>query len=44
MPNNPAETGESAKPIEIGVSDGNSRDELDRKLSVAPMMEWTHSV
>lgn len=41
MPNNPAETPQSPKPIKIGVSDGNSRAELDRKVSVAPMMDWT---
>jgi tRNA-dihydrouridine synthase A len=41
MPNNPAETPESEKPIKIGVADDFSREKLDRRVSVAPMMDWT---
>ena len=41
MPKNPAETPESQKPTKIGVSDDLSREKLDRRVSVAPMMDWT---
>jgi len=41
MPNNPAETPESPKPEKIGVSDDFLAEKLDRKVSVAPMMDWT---
>ena len=41
MPNNPAETPESETPIKIGSSEPFSREKLDRRVSVAPMMDWT---
>jgi tRNA-dihydrouridine synthase A len=41
MPGNPAETPESKKPRKIGLSDDFSREKLDRRISVAPMMDWT---
>src|ERR1700684_1080011 len=41
MPINPAETRRTEKPTEIGISDGVSRGKLDRRISVAPMMDWT---
>jgi tRNA-dihydrouridine synthase A len=41
MPTNPAETPESAKPKKIGLSDDFSREKIDRRISVAPMMDWT---
>jgi len=43
MRNNPAEIPHSPKPAEIGLSDDLSRENLDRRLSVAPMMDWTDS-
>src|SRR5215469_10910328 len=41
MPTNPAETPDSEKPKKIGVSDDFSREKIDRRISVAPMMDWT---
>jgi hypothetical protein len=41
MPTNTAETPDSDKPIKIGISDDFSREKLDRRISVAPMMDWT---
>ena len=41
MPNDPAETPQSPEPEKIGISSDSSREKLDRKLSVAPMMDWT---
>jgi hypothetical protein len=38
MPINPAATPHSEKPMEIGAYDGQK---LDRRVSVAPMMDWT---
>ena len=44
MPGNRAETPESKEPGKIGVSDDFSRGKLDRRISVAPMMDWTDEV
>jgi tRNA-dihydrouridine synthase A len=41
MPQNPAETRNEGKPIEIGVSHSKSAGIIDRRISVAPMMDWT---
>ena len=41
MATNPAEMPESGKPIEIGFSADFSREKIDRRVSVAPMMDWT---
>jgi tRNA-dihydrouridine synthase A len=41
MPTNSAETPDSAKPAKIGLSDDFPRGEIDRRISVAPMMDWT---
>src|SRR5262249_16948570 len=41
MPTNPAETPESGEPAKIGISDDFSRGKIDRRVSVAPMMDWT---
>jgi tRNA-dihydrouridine synthase A len=41
MPTNPAETPESEKPAKIGLSEDFSREKMDRRISVAPMMDWT---
>lgn len=41
MPENPAETPDSAKPIKTGISADFSREKIDRRVSVAPMMDWT---
>src|SRR5215471_11426870 len=41
MPTNPAETTDSGEPTKIGVSDDFSREKIDRRISVAPMMDWT---
>src|SRR5215472_1102554 len=41
MPTNPAETTDSGKPAKIGLSDDISREKIDRRISVAPMMDWT---
>jgi hypothetical protein len=44
MPINPAETPESETPIKPGISAVVSREKLDRRISVAPMMDWTDKV
>jgi hypothetical protein len=44
MPKNTAETPNSKMPINIGVSADLSREKLDRRISVAPMMDWTDEV
>jgi tRNA-dihydrouridine synthase A len=41
MPRNPAETPDSGKPEKIGFSDDFPRGKIDRRVSVAPMMDWT---
>jgi hypothetical protein len=41
MPTNPAGTPDSGKPEKTGVSDDFSRGRIDRRISVAPMMDWT---
>jgi hypothetical protein len=41
MPQNPAETPASEKPKEIGISHRKSAGMIDRRISVAPMMDWT---
>ena len=41
MPKNPAETPGSSKPIEIGIPSNFQAEKFDRRLSVAPMMDWT---
>jgi hypothetical protein len=41
MPRNPSETPEPVKPAKIGLSDDFSRGKIDRRISVAPMMDWT---
>lgn len=41
MPRNFAETPESQKPTTIVISAASGRAKLDRRLSVAPMMDWT---
>ncbi|MBS0581063.1 MAG: tRNA dihydrouridine(20/20a) synthase DusA [Proteobacteria bacterium] len=41
MPKNPAETRSEAKPTEIGISHRKSAGIIDRRISVAPMMDWT---
>src|SRR5215472_9069287 len=41
MPTNPAETPESENAGKVGVCDDFSRKNIDRRVSVAPMMDWT---
>jgi tRNA-dihydrouridine synthase A len=41
MPQNPAETLHAEKPTEIGIAHSKSAAILDRRISVAPMMDWT---
>src|SRR5580704_4709946 len=41
MPRNPAETPESKEAGKIGVSGDFSRGKIDRRVAVAPMMDWT---
>jgi hypothetical protein len=41
MPRNSPETPDSEKPKKIGISADLSREKLDRRVSVAPMMDWT---
>jgi tRNA-dihydrouridine synthase A len=41
MAKNPAETANAEMPINKGTSDDFSRKKIDRRVSVAPMMDWT---
>src|SRR5580698_8998505 len=41
MPINPAATPVAEEPAKIGISDGFPGSKLDRRISVAPMMDWT---
>src|SRR5580658_9101081 len=41
MPQNPVETRSEGKPTEVGISHRKSAEIIDRRISVAPMMEWT---
>jgi tRNA-dihydrouridine synthase A len=41
MPTNPAETPEAQEPAKKPVSNDFSRGNIDRRVSVAPMMDWT---
>src|SRR6478609_6659146 len=41
MAKNPAETPHAEKPTEIGISHRKSAGIVDRRISVAPMMDWT---
>src|SRR5215469_8403367 len=41
MRRNPAETADSGKPVKIGLAEDFSRRKIDRRVSVAPMMDWT---
>jgi len=44
MPRNSAETPDSGKPAKIALSDDFSGKEIDRRISVAPMMDWTDRI
>src|SRR5215831_12210702 len=41
MPQNPAETRSDETPTKIGISHRKSAEKIDRRISVAPMMDWT---
>jgi hypothetical protein len=41
MAKNPAETPHAVKPTEIGILTQKSAEIIDRRISVAPMMDWT---
>jgi tRNA-dihydrouridine synthase A len=41
MPLNPAETPHTETPTKIGISSDQKAAKLDRRISVAPMMDWT---
>jgi len=41
MAQNPAEMTESEKTLTIGISSDNGSADIDRRISVAPMMDWT---
>jgi hypothetical protein len=41
MPQNPAETRSAEKPTDVGISHSKSAGIVDRRISVAPMMDWT---
>jgi hypothetical protein len=44
MPTNPTQTPEPGKPAKTGIQDDISRAKIDRRISVAPMMDWTDEV
>jgi hypothetical protein len=41
MPRNPAETPNAETPKNIGISSEKEPEKIDRRISVAPMMDWT---
>ena len=41
MPTNPAQAPESGKSVKIGLSEDFSREKIDRRICVAPMMDWS---
>jgi tRNA-dihydrouridine synthase A len=41
MPRNPAETPDAEMPMKIGISSDKKAAKIDRRISVAPMMDWT---
>src|SRR5690348_5838258 len=41
MAKNPSETPNAEMPLKKGISDDFSRGKIDRRISVAPMMDWT---
>jgi tRNA-dihydrouridine synthase A len=41
MPQNPAETPGAEIPTKIGISNNKTAEKIDRRISVAPMMDWT---
>src|ERR1700730_7162124 len=41
MPQNPAEKPHTENPTKIGLSSGQTATKIDRRISVAPMMDWT---
>src|SRR5882762_720176 len=41
MPQNPAETPGTEIPTKIGISHSKTAEKIDRRISVAPMMDWT---
>jgi hypothetical protein len=44
MSENPAETRREEKPTKIGISHRNNAEKIDRRISVALMMDWTDEV
>jgi hypothetical protein len=44
MPQNPAETSGTEMPANIGTSSEQKAETIDRRISVAPMMDWTDAV
>jgi hypothetical protein len=41
MPTNPAETSGLGQPAQMGIPAEFSGGKIDRRISVAPMMDWT---
>jgi len=41
MPRNPAEKPGAETPTKIGLSPDRKAEKIDRRISVAPMMDWT---
>ena len=41
MPRNPTETPDAESPTKISVSHNKTAEKIDRRVSVAPMMDWT---
>jgi hypothetical protein len=43
MPKNSPETPGAEMPAKIGISHNKSAEKIDRRISVAPMMDWPES-
>jgi len=41
MPTNPVQTPDPGEPAKTGLSDDFSGKKIDRRVSVAPMMDWS---
>jgi hypothetical protein len=44
MPTHSAATPDSEEPVKIGIAGDLARGKIDRRVSVAPMMDWTDEV
>ena len=44
MARNPAETPGTETPMKVGISSDQKAEKIDRRISVAPMVDWTDEI